>query len=498
MKRWFWLPWFIAVLVYVGVQRVSAVVFVTTTKESLNFEINAIQVTNHVMSISGWAYINTAQNYRSTTDHQVWIELLSASDQKIIEAQVVPLSMTSIASKVGYSTCSDTTYFSTTCNYIYDYVGFTVSIDLLQLKPGESYTTSILVSALRANAHRKTPLYYPIQNPISTKLGDYVYSAISALNDTSLRISDNPVYARKEPSKTSTIWALGTSCSTSYSNRLYFKYGAVFNKILNRFPIDSQTYYAMSGQLDACIDGRRRIIEGTTVSPVWISSLFVEYTGSPLTISSVLINSAPTITASDQSVHQGDLLNLLTLATAHDAEEGDLSHNITLESSNYQDLPGVYTVSYRVLDKYSYVATKTITITVKEPLNSPPYITASNRSVLQFTTFDPFKDVFANDLEEGNITDRIRSTGEVNTSILGDYWVCYTVLDNKGLSHEKCITVTVYSYWDSNAQYRSISLNKPFYMEPVSTKWKYRLALFNQIKQNTTSIARGIISKKPQ
>lgn len=498
MNRWFWIPWFFVFVTLAGVQHVSAFVYTNTTKEDLNFEINNIIVNDQIMTITGWAFIRNAQNYRSSADHQVWIELLSPQDQVIISTQLLPLNLSSIPAKVGYTTCSDTVFFVTTCNYVYDYVGFTANIDLQQLQPGTQYTASILVSAFRANAHRKTPLYFPISSPIMTMIGDYSFSVISSLNDTSIRIVDDPVYARKEPSKSSAIWTSGTSCSTSYSNRLYFKYGSLFTKILNRYPIDNQTYYALGGKLDLCIDGRRRILEGTTFSPAWISSLFVEYSGSPLTINSLLINTGPTIQASDHIIYQGEHVDLPHLATAIDPEEGDISHKIVITNSDYEDFPGIYSVTYRVEDKYGYSDTKTIKITVSEPLNSPPAISVHNKSILQFTQFDPLEDVFALDPEEGSLTDRIQVSGEVNTAALGEHWVCYSVTDSGGLSDEECITVTVYNYVTSAASLRSISLVNPFYNELIPEKWKYHTNLFYLIRLNQNPVHRLQLIKKPR
>ena len=498
INRWFWLPWFITVIALASIQYTSATVFTSTTKENLNFEINSITLANSVMTINGWAYITTAQHYRNALDHSVWIELISPQDQQIITAQITKLSMTTISSQLGLPTCNETTFFSKSCNYAYDYVGFSVNIDLLRLKKGEHYTTNLLVSAHTANAHRKTPLYYPIQSPITIKLGDYQFSAISSLNDTHLRIVDTPVYVRKEPSKTAAIWAFGTNCSTNYTNRLYFKYGAVFNTITNRYPIDFQTYYAMSGKLDVCMDGRRRIVEGTQFSPVWISSLFVEYSGTPLSIRSTLINTSPSIFAQNLVIQQGEMINLLSLASAYDSEEGDLSHKIVVQESNYMDFPGIYAVTFSVSDKHGYRGERTIKITVKEADNTPPIITAFDRSILQYSKFDVFYDVSANDSEEGNLTHRIVALGEVNTAIIGDHWVCYNVSDSKGLSHEKCVVITVYNYAQSINHYRSISLVKPFYMEQVPTNWKNHLALINQINTRNHPIISRTLSKKPR
>ena len=497
MKRWIWLPWLIGFLFFAHRQQINATDFIPTTKEELNFEVNSILFSETTATISGWALITDAQHYRTSTDHRVWIELVSLSHQLVIPAQITSLSMSSISLQVGLPECADNVYFSITCNYDYDMVGFIAEIDMSNLKKGEEYTTNLLFSALHANAHRKTPLYYPIKSPVTRMIGDYRFSAISSLDDTTLRIAATPVYARKGPSKTSAIWAFGSNCSTSYTNRLYFKYGALFSNILNRFPIDNQTYYSMGAKLDVCVDGRRRITEGTHFTPVWISSLFVEYTGSPLTIRSELINTAPIITATDQTVMMGEIVDLKSFARANDLEEGDLSEQITF-TTDYQDRAGIYQVTYSVKDKYGYRAEKTIMVTVVEPDNSPPYISAFNRSVLQFSRFDPMTDVFAFDQEEGNLTSRVVVLSEVDTRVLGDSIVCYFVADSKGLSHERCVEINVYSLINTLMRFRSLSTNKPFFAESIPSVWINHYALMQTQLNRSIPIQSHQMNKKPQ
>jgi hypothetical protein len=253
----------------------------------------------------------------------------------------------------------------------------------------------------------------------------------------------------------------------------------------------------MSAKYDLCVDRRRRIIEGTQFTPVWISSLFVEYAGSPLTIRSELVNSAPRIAAQDQTVMVGDPVNLRSFASAYDPEEGDLSNRITVKS-NYADLAGIYAVTYTVADKYGYSATKSIRLTVVEPDNTPPYISAHNQSVLQYTAFDPLLDVFASDFEEGNLTSQISVLGEVDTRDLGEYLVCYHVADSKGLSHERCIQVTVYAYVQTFARFRSLSLIKPFHQEPIPSLWIHHYTVIQSVQKRMTPIISTQIKKKPR
>lgn len=76
-------------------------------------------------------------------------------------------------------------------------------------------------------------------------------------------------------------------------------------------------------------------------------------------------NTAPVITAADQTITEGDTVNLADFATANDAEDGDLTGSIVVNDGGFDaNTPGQYTVTYTVTDSDGETATKTITVTV--------------------------------------------------------------------------------------------------------------------------------------
>jgi len=402
--------------------------------------------------------------------------------------------MTSSYAASGFSYCVDGVYGASSCNYYYEYVGFEVNIPISSFVKGNKYTTNIMFNAYLSQKYYKTPLYYPISNTLEYKIGDYRFTLLSKLNDTNIKIIESPVYARKSPSKTGAIWTYGANCSTAYTNKLYFKMYSVYTKILNRAISNNQTFYQVSAKTDACVESRRRIVEGTAINPVWISGMFVEYSGVPLEINSVLINSSPVITASDFEIFAGLPIDLLDYAKCFDIEDGDLSQKIIVESSNFQQRTGVYQVTYYVEDKYGYFDRKMINVTVIDAYNDPPVINAEDRLVLQYSNFDYLVGVSAYDTQDGEITDLVTVINGVDTSKLQDQSLCYKVADSKGAETIKCINVRIFSEISMTNKFRYVSKIFLFYNENIPNMWLSKLNDIQSILNNTTAVQTTTIS----
>jgi len=483
----------VLMLVDLNALKAKAYTISMTTKEFLNFEILETFITSDGITIKGWAFINENQHYRNSNDHAIQLEFISLNGSTIVDAVLTNISMTSSYEQVGLKYCSEGVYFSSTCNYYYEYVGFTVTVPLSTFTKGLKYTTNLIFYAYNSKTYLKTPLYYPIQDVIQTKVGDYQYSVISKLNDTQFRIIETPIYARKSPGKTGVIWATGTICSTNYSNKLYFKFGSIYTKILSRVNNGNQTYYEVKAKLDVCQDMRRRIVEGTVLTPVWIPGMFVEYSGSPLEISSILVNTNPVITAQDIAINAGDAIELLDYAKCYDTEDGDISYKIVIESTNFINKAGIYDVTYYVVDKYGYFDRKTVMITVKELNNDPPAIYASDKTIFQYSRFDYFKDIRADDVQDGDLTNRLVIINQIDTSIIGNQPLCYSVTDNMDITSTRCIIITVYNYQLEQNRFRFVSKNNLFYNELVPVSWIEKISSLITILESLNSIKRVVI-----
>ena len=78
------------------------------------------------------------------------------------------------------------------------------------------------------------------------------------------------------------------------------------------------------------------------------------------------------------------------------------------------------------------------------PINAAPVINATDKTLTVGDTFDPKADVTAEDVEDGDLTDKIEILkNTVDSSKPGVYEVTYKVTDSKGASYTKTIKVTV-------------------------------------------------------
>ena len=160
------------------------------------------------------------------------------------------------------------------------------------------------------------------------------------------------------------------------------------------------------------------------------------------------LNACPVIQATDKTLTVGDEFDPLDDVTAEDEEDGDITDKIEiLENEVDTTKPGKYEVTYKVTDSKGASYTKSITVTVNpkmEVLNAIPTIKAEDKTLTVGDTFDPKADVTAEDVEDGNLTDKIEVLkNEVDTTKAGKYEVTYKVTDSKGASRTKTITVTV-------------------------------------------------------
>ena len=160
------------------------------------------------------------------------------------------------------------------------------------------------------------------------------------------------------------------------------------------------------------------------------------------------LNAAPIIKAEDKTLTVGDAFDPMADVTATDAEDGNLTDKIEILNNEVDTTkPGKYEVTYKVTDSKGASYTKTITVTVNpkmEVLNAIPTIKAEDKTITVGDTFDPKADVTAEDVEDGDLTDKIEVLkNEVDTTKAGKYEVTYKVTDSKGASRTKTITVTV-------------------------------------------------------
>lgn len=91
-----------------------------------------------------------------------------------------------------------------------------------------------------------------------------------------------------------------------------------------------------------------------------------------------------------------------------------------------------------------------------------PVIHASNKTIKVGDSFNPRAGVSATDVEDGNLTSKIKVSGTVNTKKAGTYKITYSVTDSHGAKTTKTISVKVeYKYVDEkNSDYVDYLFNR--------------------------------------
>ena len=171
-----------------------------------------------------------------------------------------------------------------------------------------------------------------------------------------------------------------------------------------------------------------------------------------ITVVNEPFNNPPSLVVQNKEITVGEELNLRSLIySASDIEDTLLGVDdvtITDDGRFNKDVPGVYTVTFKLADSGGKDSIKTATVTVKEKPNNPPTITTKNKTILQGTDFDLLSLVItAEDVEDGNLIGTsnvsILSNGGFNKDVPGVYTIVFKVVDSKGVISESTCYLTV-------------------------------------------------------
>ena len=118
---------------------------------------------------------------------------------------------------------------------------------------------------------------------------------------------------------------------------------------------------------------------------------------------------------------------------AIDDMDGDLTESVEITEDIDMNVPGEYEVNYEVADSSGNITTETRKVVVLED-DEAPVITLNDDKPIELEVGETYEEpgATAEDNVDGDITDDIEITGEVNTNKVGDYTITYTVSDAAG------------------------------------------------------------------
>jgi len=137
--------------------------------------------------------------------------------------------------------------------------------------------------------------------------------------------------------------------------------------------------------------------------------------------------------------------------TATDTQDGDITQRVSVTNNIDLTRAGTYTVTYDVMDSDGFTDTATRTITITDPSNNninkdAPVITLDGDRNIEIalgtrTINEP--GYTATDLQDGDLTNSVNITNDINLDRAGVYRVTYSVTDSDGLQGTATRTVTI-------------------------------------------------------
>lgn len=130
---------------------------------------------------------------------------------------------------------------------------------------------------------------------------------------------------------------------------------------------------------------------------------------------------------------------------AEDPTEGNLTSKVVLTSDLDCTIPGIYSIEFNVTDASGNSAVpkrRTIYVVLDR---TAPTLTLNGKAIEEVEQCGTFTDpgAVATDAVDGNLTTAIVVTGSVNTAVVGDYTLTYTVKDAQGNTSSKTRIVRV-------------------------------------------------------
>ena len=448
---------------------------VSTNKEEFPFEITNISINDEFIQINGWGMVVNKHHYDSVNSH-VYELILYNSDHKLsYSSKPIYLSQTETMKYLNARQCKQDEYYkkATVCYYNYDYVGFEFKIPLKDLHIDETYESKLVINSNILGFKEETYVFYPTITPL-VQVNDVIrYEVSSNLNETSLNVVNYGVFERIGPSKSSKIRQANSMCDSIHGYNRYFDKSSTYNYVYDRYLSNNTTYYKVhTSKTTSCKLGRNVTSEGNDYES-WIASNYVDFEGESMKINIKDINQAPIINIINHptiTLDDIETFDFRKYIKSIDYEDGDITNKTTITNEvNMSDI-GTYILNLEIVDSHGKKAQEKLNVSVIEG-NKPPVIYANDITIYQYEEFDYLKNVYANDYEDGDITNKITYKGDVDTNILGKYEITYYVKDSKNKSVTKTIIVSVIKNPKEKIRFVSTNENLIYYKRDLPINW---------------------------
>lgn len=306
------------------------------------------------LHLRGWAFVRDYQNYYGADTHQFRLHLRGPVD-KTYELSLESINLSRFMSYRGNRWCSDHERSKRICNHRYENIGFNGVVPIGMLPEGE-YATYLEIYHPQTNRTVEIPLYLASMQSVEHRyLGKHI-TIDSLFQQGGLTVYYHTLIATSTPSPSyeGEVVEHGNSCSSAHGNTVFYREGAIFNKILDVKRYQGiVSYFKTKAKVSGCVDGRQRLVEGDEIT-VHIPSTFVNYTGGSMKIR--IHSLLPTLTANPLTINQYQKYNEYEKVSAKDSDNKDISNRIRVISNTVNvRIPGVYQTCYRVQDQWNQV-----------------------------------------------------------------------------------------------------------------------------------------------
>lgn len=448
----------------------------STNKRIFPFDITSVNMNEKEIIIQGWGMAVEKHHYDSTNSHYYSLVLKSNKKQIIYKSKPKYNSQTKTMQVLNTRKCGTKEYgkSGSVCYYNYDYVGFEFRIPLSDLNVDETYETKLFVHSNILNFQLGTDLFYPILTPLRVLNENIEYKVTSNLYDTKINIADSEIFDRISPYKNSKIRKSNSLCSAKYGYNRYFEKGSKYTHVYDRYKNESTVFYKVkTNKSSICKADHNMIYEGKDYDS-WIASNWVDYSGEQLKIQVKDINEAPIIRIlNNPTISLDDIngFNFKKYVEAVDKEDGIITNKIIITNKVDLKRVGIHFLELEVQDKYGKKAKETLIVNVIEG-NTPPTIYANDVTIYQYSSFDYLKNIQAIDKEDGDVSNTITYTGNVNTKKIGTYTITYYAYDSKNKISSKTIQVQVIKNPKEKIRYISNQINRIFYKVSIPINWR--------------------------